>query len=188
MRSVPTTRRANAADVDAYLARVPPAMRAALIRLRKLIKQVAPAATETISYQIPAFRHHGMLVGFGATARQGALYVMSSTVLAGFTDELRNLDTAKGTLRFTVDAPLPAALVKRVVAARVAQNEARAAARGTPIRNTPPPPPAPKKRPTVTAAAKAKPAKAKPAKPTKPRPAKARPAKARPASARSRPR
>jgi uncharacterized protein YdhG (YjbR/CyaY superfamily) len=120
----PTSRPAK--DVDAYLARVPEPARTALQKLRRTIRAAAPKATETISYRIPTLRHLGMLVGFGATSEHCALYVLSGTVLAPFEKELRAFDTSKGTIRFQPDAPLPAAIVKRIVSARIAENEARA--------------------------------------------------------------
>jgi uncharacterized protein YdhG (YjbR/CyaY superfamily) len=123
-------KRAAATDIDDYLARVPEPARTTLEKLRKTIKAAAPEATETISYQLPTFRHLGVLVGFGAAASHCALYLMSGTALAPFEGALSAYDTSKGTVRFPADAPLPAALVKKLVAARIAENEARAAGRG----------------------------------------------------------
>jgi uncharacterized protein YdhG (YjbR/CyaY superfamily) len=115
--------------IDQYLARLPEPTRAALEKLREAIRAAAPTATETISYQLAAFRHEGMLVAFGAAASHCGFYVMSGTVLEGFRDELSDYQTSKGTIRFTPDRPLPRALVKRIVQARIAENEARLAQR-----------------------------------------------------------
>ncbi len=112
-------------NIDEYLARVPEPARTALAKLRKTIRSAAPRATEVISYQVPAFRQARMLVGFGATARHCALYVMSGTLLAQYQDELKRFDTSKGTIRFQAAAPLPATLVKKLVKARIAENEQR---------------------------------------------------------------
>lgn len=109
--------------VDDYLLTVDEQKRAALEKLRKTIKAAAPKAEECISYQIPAFKHNGMLVGFGATAKHCAFYLMSGTVLADFAGELEKYDTSKGTIRFTPEKPLPATLVRKLVKARLAENE-----------------------------------------------------------------
>lgn len=110
--------------VDEYLARLPDGKRAALERLRKLIRAAAPQAEECISYQIAAFRLNGLLVGFGATAKHCAFYLMSGTTVAAHQAELAGYDTSKGTIRFHEDAPLPAALVRKLVKARIAENGA----------------------------------------------------------------
>jgi uncharacterized protein YdhG (YjbR/CyaY superfamily) len=110
---------------DEYLAALSDAQRAALEKLRKAIRAAAPKAEECLSYQLPAFRQNGMLVAFGATANHCAFYLMSSTTVADHQDELQGYDTSKGTIRFQPDKPLPAALVRRLVKARIAENEAR---------------------------------------------------------------
>jgi uncharacterized protein YdhG (YjbR/CyaY superfamily) len=115
--------------IDQYLARLPEPTRTALEKLREAIRAAAPTATETISYKLAAFRHEGMLVAFGAVANRCGFYVMSGTVLQGFRDELAEYKTSKGTIRFTPDRPLPSALVKRIVGARIAENEARSVQR-----------------------------------------------------------
>jgi len=94
-------------------------------KLRKTIRALAPKAEECISYQIAAFRQDGMLVGFGATASHCAFYLMSSATVAAHRDELRGYDTSKGTIRFQADKPLPVALVRKLVKARIAENAAR---------------------------------------------------------------
>jgi uncharacterized protein YdhG (YjbR/CyaY superfamily) len=117
---------ASTADVDNYLARIPEPARTALENLRKTIRAAAPNASEVINYKLPTFRHLGMLVGYGATTKHCALYVMSGSVLRPFEDKLRAYDTSKGTIRFPANAPLPAALVRKIVKARISENEARA--------------------------------------------------------------
>ena|SRR6266496_1234273 len=108
--------------IDEYLAALSPDKRAALQRLRKIIRAVAPKAEEGISYGLAAFRQNGMLVGFGAAAKHCAFYLMSSSTIAAHKDELRGYDTSKGTIRFSPDKPLPAALVRKLVKARIAEN------------------------------------------------------------------
>lgn len=105
------------------MAALPPDQRAALEKLRKTIRAAAPDAEECISYQLAAFRQNGMLVSFGATAKHCAFYVMSSTLLESYKDNLADFETSKGTIRFQPDRPLPATLVKKLVKARIAENE-----------------------------------------------------------------
>ena len=111
--------------IDEYLATLSDDKRAALEKLRKTIRAVAPKAEECISYQLPAFRQNGMLVAFGATANHCAFYLMSSITVEEHKDELKGYDTSKGTIRFQADKPLPGALVRKLVKARIAENEGR---------------------------------------------------------------
>ena len=113
--------------IDEYLAHANPDQRAALEKLRKTILTVAPKAHECISYGIPAFRLNGhLLVGFGAWANHCSFYPMSSVTLKKFRNELRNFQTSKGTIRFYPRKPLPVALVKKLVKARIANSNDRA--------------------------------------------------------------
>ena len=98
--------------------------RPALEALRKTIRAAAPKAEECISYGLAAFRHDGMLVGFGATAKHCAFYLMSSSTVEAHKDQLAGYDTTKGAIRFQADKPLPAALVRKLVKARLAENAA----------------------------------------------------------------
>jgi len=108
--------------IDEYLSRVEPEKRAALAALRATIRKAAPKAEECITYGIAAFRQDGMLVGFGATSKHCALYVMSGSTLEEFSDALAGFDTSKGTIRFQPSRPLPATVVQKIVKARVAEN------------------------------------------------------------------
>ncbi len=108
--------------IDEYLAALSDEKRAALQELRKTIKEAAPAADECISYQIPAFRQNGLLVGFGATSKHCAFYLMSGSTMEAYKDELKGYDTSKSAIRFQPDNPLPAALVQKLVKARIAEN------------------------------------------------------------------
>src|SRR5262245_20594147 len=105
--------------IDEYLSVLSDDKRIALEKLRKTIRAAAPKAEECISYQIAAFRQKGMLVGFGATASHCAFYLMSSTTVEAHKAELKNYQTSKGTIRFQADHPLPAALVRKLVKARL---------------------------------------------------------------------
>jgi uncharacterized protein YdhG (YjbR/CyaY superfamily) len=108
--------------IDEYLAVLSDDKRAALEELRTTIRAAAPEAEECISYQVPAFRQNGMLVGFGATANHCAFYLMSSSTVEAHNDELEGYDTSKGTIRFQAANPLPADLVRKLVKARIAEN------------------------------------------------------------------
>jgi uncharacterized protein YdhG (YjbR/CyaY superfamily) len=119
----------QARTIDDYLAGLSADQREALQALRRTIRAVAPAAEECISYGIPAFKLDGMLVGFAAHANHCALYAWNATTIADFADELRAFDTSKGTIRFTPDKPLPEALVRHLVEAKVVKNAERAKAR-----------------------------------------------------------
>ena len=112
--------------IDQYLAGLSADQRAALEKLRQTIRATVPKAEECISYQLAAFRLDGMLlVGFGAGANHCAFYPMSSSTVAAHKVELKGYDTSKGTIRFQADKPLPAALVRKLVKARIAENEGR---------------------------------------------------------------
>jgi uncharacterized protein YdhG (YjbR/CyaY superfamily) len=116
----------NARTIDEYLAALSDDQRAALEKLRRTIKAVAPKAEERISYRLPAFRLNGkMLVAFGARENHCAFYPMSAFTVEAHKDELKGYDTSKGTIRFQADKPLPAALVRKLVKARIVENAER---------------------------------------------------------------
>lgn len=110
------------ASVDDYLEALPAEDRAALARLRKVIRSAAPGAEETISYQMPTFKYHGPLVAFAAFKDHLSFFVMSTSVANAYRDQLEGYDTSKGTIRFQPDEPLPASLVKGLVKARIEEN------------------------------------------------------------------
>ena len=111
-------------DVDEYLAGVPEPARTTLNKIRATIRSVVPPeATEGISYGMPAFKYKGPLMGYAAFARHCSLFPMSGSVIEAFQDDLKGYHTSKGTIQFAMDKPLPAALVKKLVRARIAQNE-----------------------------------------------------------------
>jgi len=84
---------------------------------------VPPEATEVISYRIPMFKYKGVLVAFAAFSNHCSLF--PGALPEAFRDELKGYPTSKGTIQFRVDKPLPATLVKKLVKARIAQNENR---------------------------------------------------------------
>ena len=96
-----------------------------LQKMRVAIRSAIPSeATEIISYRMPAFRHNGVLVWFAAFTDHCSLFP-TAAVIEKFKDELKGFSTSKGTVHFPFDKPLPTALVKNLVKARVAQNESK---------------------------------------------------------------
>lgn len=111
-------------DVDEYLAGLREPARGTLNRIRATIRSaLPPEATEAISYRIPTFKYKGPLMGFAAFSNHCSLFPMSSSLIEAFKNELKGFHTSKGTIRFPVDKPLSAALVKKLVKARIAENE-----------------------------------------------------------------
>ena len=114
-----------AKDIDSYLAALPRDQRSALEKLRRTIRSAAPEAAESISYAIPTFKYKGKpLIYFGAAKNHCAIY--GGINIEAHKDELEGYDMAKGTIRFSPDKPVPAALVKKLVKDRVAEIEAGA--------------------------------------------------------------
>jgi uncharacterized protein YdhG (YjbR/CyaY superfamily) len=110
------------AEIDAHVATLPEDVRLALDALRQTIRSAAPEAVEAFSYGAPAFKYRGRpLVSYNAAKHHCSLYVMSPAVVVSHRDELGAFDTSKGTIRFTPDAPLPKALVTKLVRARMAE-------------------------------------------------------------------
>lgn len=111
-------------DIDEYLAGVPEPARSTLQKVPAMIRSVVPAeSTETISYGIPTFKYIRPLVGFAAFSDHCSFFPMNSSLIETFKEELKKFETSKGTIRFALDKPLPAALLKRLVKVRVAENE-----------------------------------------------------------------
>jgi uncharacterized protein YdhG (YjbR/CyaY superfamily) len=111
--------------ISEYLAPLSPDKRATLQKLRRAIQAAAPRAEECISYQLPAFRLDGrMLAWFGAATNHCAFYP-GAFPIAALKNELTGYKTSKGTIRFPVDTPLPATLVRKLVKARIAEGVAR---------------------------------------------------------------
>ena len=110
--------------IDEYLSAVPEPARSTLQRIRETICSAAPTeATEALYYGMPAFRYKGALVCFAAFSKHCSLFPLSAALLEQFKDDLKKYAVSKGTLRFPLDKPMPAALVKKLVKARVKQNE-----------------------------------------------------------------
>jgi uncharacterized protein YdhG (YjbR/CyaY superfamily) len=110
-------------SVDEYLAGVPEPARSTLNKVRAAIRSAVPEATEAIWYRIPTFKYKGPLVAFAAFSNHCSFFPLSSSLLEAFKNELKGFPTSKGTIRFPVDKPLAAALVKKLVKARIAENQ-----------------------------------------------------------------
>lgn len=107
-------------NVDEYLAGVPEPARSTLKKVRATIRSIVPPeTTEAIGYRMPMFRYQGALVAYAAFSDHCSLFPMSLAVMAAFKDELKGLISSKGTIRFPLDKPLPATLLKKLVKARL---------------------------------------------------------------------
>jgi uncharacterized protein YdhG (YjbR/CyaY superfamily) len=115
-----------AKDINAYLRKVPPGPRAALNELRRMIRSAAPGAEEGISYGIPVFKYHGPLVFFAAFRDHCSLFAVGKSILKTFDTQLKPFRSAGTTIHFSPEKPLPAALVRKIVKARMEENEMRA--------------------------------------------------------------
>jgi uncharacterized protein YdhG (YjbR/CyaY superfamily) len=109
---------------DEFLAAVPEPAQSALRKLRAQIAAAAPDAEEYIGYAVPAFRQNGALVSYAAAKDHCSFYVQSPATMTAFAGELKGFKTSKGAIAFTPDKPIPAALVKKIVKARLAENAA----------------------------------------------------------------
>ena len=116
-----------AASVDEYLATLPEPKRAYMETLRRAIRAAAPDAVEQLSYKMPAFKTHGrFLVSYDAFKDHYSLFPASQGVVDGLGEEIKPYLAGKGTIRFPADAPVPEALVTRIIAIRLAENDAAA--------------------------------------------------------------
>jgi uncharacterized protein YdhG (YjbR/CyaY superfamily) len=109
--------------MDEYINTFPEDVRAILNELRQTIREAAPEAEETISYQMPTFRLNGNLVHFAAFKNHVGFYP-TPTGIEAFKDELSPYKGAKGSVQFPIDQPLPLSLIRRIVAYRVKENSA----------------------------------------------------------------
>jgi uncharacterized protein YdhG (YjbR/CyaY superfamily) len=118
---------AGPTNVDEYLAALPDERRAVVAKLRETIEAAAPEAIETIAYQMPAFRSHGgqFLVSYAAYKKHYSLFPASGAVIDALGDELTPYLAGKGTIQFPANAPVPSALVRKIVKVRLEENAAR---------------------------------------------------------------
>lgn len=121
MKAIPTAPR----DMDEYIAGFPPELQEMLGKIRETIRKAAPDAEETISYQMPAFILKGNLVYFAAFKKHIGLYPRT-TAIAKFKNELSAYKSAKGSVQFPLDKPMPLGLISKIVKFRVKENLERA--------------------------------------------------------------
>jgi uncharacterized protein YdhG (YjbR/CyaY superfamily) len=113
---------AKPTTLDGYLAQVEGEKRVALQRLRKTLRSIVPDAEECISYGIPAFRlPGGVVAGFCATTKGCSYFPFSGTTLGTLAREVSDYSQTKSALHFSPAAPLPVALIRKLVAARKAE-------------------------------------------------------------------
>jgi uncharacterized protein YdhG (YjbR/CyaY superfamily) len=112
-------------SIDEYISQFPPEVQEKLQLIRKVIKESAPDAIEKISYQMPAFAMHGILVYFAAFKKHISFFPTASGV-AAFVEELSEYKGGKGTIQFPHDKPIPYELISRIVKYRVAENISKA--------------------------------------------------------------
>ena len=118
-RSSTQKSKSQPADVDVYVAAIPEPARTMLIKMRAAVRSALPAeANEVISYKIPAFKIQKILVWFAAFRDHCSLFP-TAAVLDQFKTELTGYKTSKGTVQFPLDKPLPVALIKKLVNARL---------------------------------------------------------------------
>jgi uncharacterized protein YdhG (YjbR/CyaY superfamily) len=109
-------------SIDDYMALQPEKIQETLENLRQIIRETAPEAEEVISYGIPAYKYHGMLVYFAAYKKHCSLFGGTGSLTEEMKDELKDYKTSKGTIQFTVEKPLPDELVRHIVKVRMKQN------------------------------------------------------------------
>ena len=124
-RAAKTKKGIARSGVKEYLSQVPEPQRAALDKLRSTIKSIVPDATEVISYDIPTFKLNGrMLVSYAAFKKHCSFFPGAGPI-EKHADDLKSFQTSKGTIQFTPEQPLSAALVKKLVETRIKLNEVR---------------------------------------------------------------
>lgn len=116
-------------NIDSYIAAMPEHIQPLLEKTRQAIRKGAPKAEELISYGMPAFRFHGMLVYFAGFRNHCSFFPGNAGLISEMRDELSRFKTSKGTIQFTVENPLPASLITRMTRIRVQQNLEKEAAK-----------------------------------------------------------
>ncbi len=115
-------------DVNSYIAAFPASVQKLLKQLRQLIKATAPEAEELISYRMPAYKYHGVLVYFAGYKNHIGFYPGSSGI-EGFQNKLKGYTISKGTIQLPLDQPIPVELLQEIIRFRIKENETKAAAK-----------------------------------------------------------
>ncbi|MGN8068438.1 iron chaperone [Mucilaginibacter sp. SG564] len=110
-------------DADEYIAQQPAAFRAILEKLRLIIKDTVPQAIEMISYQLPCYKYHYMLVGIGVNKKYCSFYTMNPSLVKSMKDELKDIRVSGSTLHFAPGEALPVELIRKIISERMMQNE-----------------------------------------------------------------
>jgi uncharacterized protein YdhG (YjbR/CyaY superfamily) len=125
---------AKAKDIDSYISKFPADVQVILEKVRETIRRAAPEAKETISYMMPAFRQHGILVYFAAWAKHIGMYPPISGNKS-LEKAIARYAGPKGNLQFPLNEPMPFDLIERIVKLRVKQDTAKAAFRERNVKN-----------------------------------------------------
>ncbi|MBU1010699.1 MAG: DUF1801 domain-containing protein [Bacteroidetes bacterium] len=120
------TKAEKLSTVDQYIAGFSEEIRRLIQQMRSTVRQAAPEAEEVLSYQMPAYKYHGIVVYFAAHKHHIGFYPLTSAMNA-FSMELSAYVTSKGTVQFPYDKPLPLDLIARMVAFRMIENRDKAA-------------------------------------------------------------
>jgi uncharacterized protein YdhG (YjbR/CyaY superfamily) len=110
--------------VEGYFKDIDPEKYSVALELRNIIKEAAPKAEELISYNMPAYKYQGILVYFAVHNSHIGFYPVSSAI-NHFKDDLKKYETSKGTIKFPLDKKIPKTLIKKIVAFRIKENEAK---------------------------------------------------------------
>jgi uncharacterized protein YdhG (YjbR/CyaY superfamily) len=117
-------------DIDIYLSKQPKEIQLALDRVRQTVMAVVPDAEQTINYGMPMIRYQGkMLIGFDVFKNHCSLFPCSGSAVSYFEEELKKFETTKGSIHFTINKPLPLALIKKITKYRIQENELKALAK-----------------------------------------------------------
>src|SRR5215213_2282419 len=125
-----------AKNVDEYLRSFTGKQLETLEKVRKAIKAAAPKAEEVISYGIPGYKLNGLVAYFAGFKNHCSYFPASYAVMNKFKEDLKPYDVSKGTIHFPIDKPLPASLIRKMVKAKLKENETKLKSRSAKKRKT----------------------------------------------------
>ena len=128
-KTINRSKKTPATTVDEYLAIQSEPVRSGLEKVRKAIKTAAPTAEEVISYQIPTYKLNGPVAAFAAFTNHCSYFTTSHAIMKEFKNELKDYETSGVTIHFQPEKPLPAILIKKLVIAKINENEVRVKAK-----------------------------------------------------------